>query len=538
MSLYNEVRPVTLAEVKGQDKIVAQIMAILATKRVPNVSLFVGPRGTGKTTVARIFAKAINCLNPSEDGPCNSCKSCKEISEDNSLDVIELDAASNNKVEDVHFLINSSKYTPLGKYKVFIIDEVHMLSISGFNALLKLLEEPPAHCRFILCTTEEHKIPVTILSRCRKFYFERISTAIISEKMRDICKHRKISYEDDALRLIAKKSEGCMRDAESLLEIFLDAGNVSMDLVSNILGTTNEEIIWNILQSITTGDILTAFSTLKEVKDKGKNLQVFLRSIIEALTDLVYYHQSKDVELIDNTTLYKEKLVNVSQILSIERALEMASEFSNIFQSSLKVGDISFLLETKLLTLIENQSLISKLQKQVECLENALYSGNFSTATVTTNSETVDVNSNVETTTEPKTGVAENDVINESTQHKTPEEVENAIINSFTNEYLEGSILPGDTYIPAGTEIKGKYSLSSDVTIDELPVQIDGFKHISKEEQQENPWNKDSVDNSTNVSLDETLKEDLKEKDTHFSFKQNESLDEVPTFESFMKNFL
>ena len=536
MSLYNEVRPNTLAEVRGQEKIVSQIRVIIENGNVPNVSLFVGPRGTGKTTIARIFAKAINCANPSEDGPCNSCNSCRDISNDNSLDVVELDAASNNKVEDVHRVIESSRYNPIGKYKVYIIDEVHMLSTAAFNALLKLLEEPPAHCRFILCTTEEHKVPVTILSRCRKFYFERISTSIVAEKMKDICIDRNISFEEEALRLIAKKSEGCMRDAESLLEIFLDAGNVSMELVSDVLGTTNEEIIWNLLYAVSSGNVVDALSIFKEVKDKGKNLQVFLRSLIEGLTDLVYYHQANDLNLIDNTILYKERLTSVSKILGVERALEMASELSDIFVSVLKGGDISFLLETKLLTLINTQSLISDLQKRINCLENALFDGNLGITTSDIPSILLE---------KGESTVAESGNLSEQI---TSEELEESILSSFGNEEQEGSILPGDIFIPEGTEIKGTVSLFSEDTDTkediELPVKIDGFRQLSSEDLEDIPWKeKDSDKHEPIISEKEEMRtEVVAEKNSTIStFNPMDSLNAlglgIPTLNSFMNNF-
>ena len=535
MSLYNEVRPNSLTEVRGQEKIVAQIRAILETGNVPNVSLFVGPRGTGKTTVARIFAKAINCEHPSEDGPCNVCKSCKDISSDSSLDVIELDAASNNKVEDVHNLIDSSGYSPLGKYKVYIVDEVHMLSTAAFNALLKLLEEPPAHCRFVLCTTEEHKVPVTILSRCRKFYFERISTSVVAEKMEDICKSRNISYEEEALRLIAKKSEGCMRDAESLLEIFLDAGNVTMAMVSDILGTTSEEIVWNLLNSIATGNIVSSLNIIKEVTDRGKNLQVFVRNLIEALTDLVYYHQSKDLSLIDNTLLYKDKLEEVSSNLSADRALEIASELSDIFFNALKGGDICFLLEAKLLSLASSQSSIQLMKNKLECMEEALYSGititNISTEEVSdTYEEEIISDSSIEEQISAEENISVcNEVEELEIEPKTLLTPEVKPMQAF------GSVLPGDINVPMGTEIKGTVSLFDNDDEDDLPIIIDGFRKVSDEE--DIPWSNNGAINSSEevpeVKIEESIQNEEETKTPAFDPSASLNALGIPTFASF-----
>ena len=349
MSLYNEERPQKLSEVKGQENVVSQIRGILVSGNVPNCSLFVGPRGTGKTTAARIFARSLNCTHPTEDGPCNECESCKQILAEGSLDVVELDAASHNKVEDVHQIIESSSYAPLGKYKVYIIDEVHMLSISAFNALLKLLEEPPAHCKFILCTTEEHKVPVTIASRCRKFYFEKINLDVVAEKLSDICTRRNITFETDAIRMIARSSEGCMRDAESLLEIFLDAKKVDTESVAQILGTASEDTLFGLIQSVFSGDSLSINKFLSETVSRGRNLTLLTKSLIEALTDICYFLQSNgDVTAIDNSTSYKEAVRNTAPLLTVDHCIESINSLSEVLTSAQKSNNIEFFLKAKL----------------------------------------------------------------------------------------------------------------------------------------------------------------------------------------------
>lgn len=214
MALYRKFRPDNFKDVKGQDHIVTTLKNQIKSGRIGHAYLFTGTRGTGKTSVAKLFAKTVNCENPSDGNPCNECSLCKGIAAGTSMNVIEIDAALNNGVENVREIVEEVRYSPTeGKYKVYIIDEVHMLSTGAFNALLKTIEEPPSYVIFILATTEVHKIPVTILSRCQRYDFKRISIDIIADRLRELMDEEKIEIEDKALKYIARVADGSLRDA-------------------------------------------------------------------------------------------------------------------------------------------------------------------------------------------------------------------------------------------------------------------------------------------------------------------------------------
>ena len=218
-ALYRKFRPDTFADVKGQDHIVTTLQNQLRANRIGHAYLFTGTRGTGKTTVAKIFARTVNCENPGSDGPCGECRICRAIAAGASMNVIEIDAASNNGVDNVREIVEEVSYSPAeGKYKVYIIDEVHMLSTGAFNALLKTLEEPPSYVIFILATTEVHRLPITILSRCQRYDFKRISIDTIAGRLREVVGEESVQVEEKALRYIEKVADGSMRDALSLLD--------------------------------------------------------------------------------------------------------------------------------------------------------------------------------------------------------------------------------------------------------------------------------------------------------------------------------
>ncbi|MBO5488700.1 MAG: DNA polymerase III subunit gamma/tau, partial [Eubacterium sp.] len=218
-ALYRKYRPKDFSSVKGQDHIVKTLGNELQSNRIGHAYLFCGTRGTGKTTVAKIFAKAVNCENPGPNGPCGECSMCRSIEEQTSMNVVEMDAASHNGVDDVRTLIDEIQYSPAeGKYKVYIIDEVHMLSTSAFNALLKTLEEPPSYVIFILATTEYHKIPITILSRCQRYDFKRISVDMIADRLRELLDKEGVEAEPKALQYVARQADGALRDGLSLIE--------------------------------------------------------------------------------------------------------------------------------------------------------------------------------------------------------------------------------------------------------------------------------------------------------------------------------
>lgn len=374
MSLYNVERPSFLSEVKGQDKVILPIKASLRSGNVPNVWLFVGVRGTGKTTVARIVSKSLNCEHPGEDGePCGTCPSCRAIDSGNSLDVIELDAASHNKVEDAQAIIEATKYAPLGKCKVFILDEPHMFSTSAWNALLKTFEEPPANCYFILCTTEADKVPATIVSRSRRFQFERIDEAIIYPYLQELCDKYNTAYELDALHMIAKAADGSMRDALSILEGFLDNESLSAEYVEQALGMTRDEGLLTMLNYLVKGHIDKALALLTDINRRG-GCERFLKDMITTLTDLLYILQAKEISAVSGTEQYREQLLAISADTTIPYCLHLAESFAAIYDTATKSGDVYFVLRTMLLNLLTKENIIISLQKEIENLAKKIES--------------------------------------------------------------------------------------------------------------------------------------------------------------------
>ena len=269
MALYRKFRPNEFEDVKGQDAIVQTLKNQINADRIGHAYLFCGTRGTGKTTVAKIFAKTVNCEHPTEDGPCGECRICKAIAAGASMNVIEIDAASNNGVDNIREIIDEVSYSPAeGKYKVYIIDEVHMLSPGAFNALLKTLEEPPSYVIFILATTEVHKIPITILSRCQRYDFKRISIDTITDRMKELMDTEQVQVEDRALRYIAKVADGSMRDALSLLDqciAFHLGKELTYDMTLDVLGAVDTEVFSKLLRKVLQGDVTGAIRTLEDL---------------------------------------------------------------------------------------------------------------------------------------------------------------------------------------------------------------------------------------------------------------------------------
>ena len=302
-ALYRTWRPASWEEVSGQEHIIQTLRNAVVSGRVSQAYLFAGPRGTGKTTTARLLAKAVNCLaeNPAER-PCNLCGNCAAVNQGRFLDLIEIDAASNTSVDDVRELRDTINFAPSqGKFKVYIIDEVHMLSTSAFNALLKTLEEPPSHVIFILATTEIHKIPATVLSRCQRHEFRRIPLNQIVEKLRIICEQEKIQIDEDALSLIARQSTGSMRDAISLVDQLASLeGRVTLAEAQDILGTATSQAVIDLVQAVRAKDSAGGLNQIHSALDGGADPRQFARQVVDYLRSLlvVKLNGGKDLELL------------------------------------------------------------------------------------------------------------------------------------------------------------------------------------------------------------------------------------------------
>lgn len=302
-ALYREWRPKVFEDLIGQEHIVKILRNQITSGRVAHAYLFCGTRGTGKTTTTKIFSKAVNCVNPVGGDPCGVCEMCLEINAGTLIDVVEIDAASNNRVENIRDLIEDVKYPPhRAKYKVYIVDEVHMLSISAFNALLKTLEEPPAHVIFILATTDPQKVPPTILSRCQRFDFKRIKSEDVFKRLRKIIDENGIFAEDKTLKTIARLCDGAMRDALSILDqcMSMSEGRIDYEDVVSMLGITSNENIFKLLDVMIEKDIEAAINEVDEAIFSGKDIIQFIKEIIKHLRNLLMVKISKKPqEIID-----------------------------------------------------------------------------------------------------------------------------------------------------------------------------------------------------------------------------------------------
>ena len=297
-ALYRRYRPKTFDDVVGQEMTITALKNQIKENRVHHAYIFSGTRGTGKTSVAKIFARAVNCLSPVGANPCNECKVCRGILEESLFDVMEIDAASNNSVDDIREIREHVAYAPaVAKKKVYIIDEVHMLSKGAFNALLKILEEPPAHALFILATTEPEKIPATILSRAQSFTFFRLKEEAIQGELARILDLEKRSYTDEGLAVIAAHSDGSMRDSLSILDqvLSMDDGVVDGELVRGALGLTEEEGIFRIVDGLFTGDGALIVDALNRAYDRGKNFSLLLDALIDYFRDLLFYGYTHEI---------------------------------------------------------------------------------------------------------------------------------------------------------------------------------------------------------------------------------------------------
>ncbi len=419
LALYRRFRPTTFDKVIGQDVIVKTLTNQIINDKIGHAYLFCGARGTGKTSIAKIFAKAVNCLNSKNGSPCGECEACKSLLDPSSIDVLEMDAASNNKVDDVREIRENVQYPPVNvKYKVYIIDEVHMLTTEAFNALLKTLEEPPKHAIFVLATTEPQKLPATILSRCMRFDFRLVETKKLYELVKNIYDEIGKKYTEEALIAIAKAGEGSVRDTLSVADlcVSIGEGKLSYDDVLSVLGATDFNKINNIVEAMFNSDIGGVLTTTSELLSLGKSIGALVKDLASHLRDLLVIKTCKSSKEMLNIPDEKflvmsntASLVNDMRIFSsleiisgVENSLKFSTQQRNVFESALLKASLP---ETD----VSVEALISRIKTLEEKLSELEKNGIKTEATPIKKVEVVKVNptevktKEVEVKSEPKT---------------------------------------------------------------------------------------------------------------------------------------
>ena len=393
MALYRKFRPGTFEDVKGQDHISRTLQNQIKANRIGHAYLFCGTRGTGKTSVAKIFAKAVNCEHPVDGSPCGECEMCRAISEGRSMNVIEIDAASNNGVDNIREIREEVAYRPTeGKYKVYIIDEVHMLSIGAFNALLKTLEEPPEYVIFILATTEAHKIPITILSRCQRYDFKRISIDTISERLMDLMEKEQVEVEERAIRYIAKVADGSMRDALSLLDqciAFYLGQKLTYDHVLEVLGAVDTEVFSRLLREILSRDVARVLQSVEELVMQGRELSQLAIDFTWYLRNLLLVKSSDNMEdVLDVSSENLAQLKEESQMIENDALIRYIRIFSELSNQLKYATQKRVLFEVALIKLCkpemetERDSLLSRIRAVEEQLEKGVVCASLETRNV------------------------------------------------------------------------------------------------------------------------------------------------------------
>ena len=385
-ALYRKFRPVEFEDVKGQEHIITTLKNQIEANRIGHAYLFCGTRGTGKTTVAKIFAKAVNCEHPVNGSPCGECAMCRSIAAGTSMNVIEIDAASNNGVDNIREIREEVAYRPTeGKYKVYIIDEVHMLSIGAFNALLKTLEEPPEYVIFILATTEVHKIPITILSRCQHYDFKRISIETITDRMRDLMQEEQVEVEEKALRYVAKAADGSMRDALSLLDqciAFYLGQKLTYDNVLEVLGAVDTDVFSRLLRSVIRRDVPKVLDIVDDLVMQGRELTQLATDFTWYLRNLLLVKTSDNIEdVLDVSTENMQQLQEEAGMVESDMLLRYIRIFSELSGQLKYAAQKRVLLEVALIKLCtpametSSDSILDRIRVLEEKLEQGAISG-------------------------------------------------------------------------------------------------------------------------------------------------------------------